>query len=358
MATLYVVEQGACLYRKNGKLVVKKLGEEIASIHEFRVDQVIIAGNVTIMPSALNFLLNQNVDTVFLSLSGLYKGRLTSRPGKNVDLRRRQYSVFENTEQALQLAASYVRGKLLNCRTLLRRHNYHLQSEEIGSILVRLRGIIERLRTCSDLETLRGLEGMASRLYFQGFGKCLKSESLKFTVRTRRPPLDEVNAMLSFGYTLLANLVESMVARTGLDPYLGCLHSPEYGRPSLVLDLMEEFRPIMVDSLVLRVVNRSMFTSDDFRRGSEEEEPAWAAPEDVDVDPSPEGSRDEGPVLFKREALKRFIYSFETRTRERHAYQLGGQTRSLELREIVLQQVHLLSRHISGDDRYEPFLVR
>ncbi len=349
MAVLYVAEQGAELHKRGERLAAEKFGEVIQEVHAFQLDQVVLIGNVRLTPSALSYLLDKGIDTVFLSYHGKFKGRLISQFGKNVALRQIQFAKFGDDSVILEVAKHYVLGKLANCRTLLRRFNAELQDEEIAKRIVGIRKYLERVESTHTIEELRGIEGISAVEYFQGFKKLIRDPGMRFDGRTRRPPRDEVNALLSFGYTLLGNLIQTSIYIAGLDPYLGCLHSVDYGRPSLALDLMEEFRPVLVDSVVLKCANKKMVTPRDFIVQPEAEIP----PEGEEME---ELTSEDYPVLLTHEGIKKFITQFEARLQERTFYL--PQERRLTYRDICLEQVRKLVRHLKGEELYDPFKMR
>ena len=216
-----------------------------------------------------------------------------------------------------------------------------------------MRLLAEQARTEADLDRLRGLEGMASALYFGQFGKLLLNTDLTFAGRSRRPPRDEVNACLSFGYTLLGNVVETEVLRCGLDPMVGCFHQPQDGRASLMLDVLEEFRPF-VDTLVLRLINRRQLGPLDFeRRGGPELDAILAESADIEGPDMGEGG---GEGVYLADPGRRvFLAEFFARLRERLHY--SPRQGAWELRDIVREQAYHLARVVEGrDPEYVPFV--
>jgi len=348
MAILYVTDQGAVLTKRGSRLVVEKQGKMIHWLHAFKVEQVILMGNVTLTPAAIAFLLAQGIDTVFLSFYGKYRGRLVPHLGKNIELRRRQFARLGDPDFALRQAKAVVAGKIDNCRVLLRRLHREAPSEAVTQTLHQLRLLARKAETADSLDSLMGLEGSAAAAYFAAFPHLLKNPDLPFAGRTRRPPQDPVNVLLSLGYTLLANAMHTQVMIAGLDPYLGALHRPEYGRPSLVLDLMEEFRPVLVDSLVFQLVNQRIIRPTDFFRPEEREPAAF----DFAAEPLREGY----PILLAHTGLKKFILHFERRLESRFLYL--PQARRLTYRNILLAQVRAFIRTLEEDVPYQPFVWR
>jgi CRISPR-associated protein Cas1 len=349
MSILYVTEQGASLTRRGNRLQVEKAGKTIQWIHAFRLGQIVLMGNVSVSPGAMAYLLQQGIDTVFMSIHGKYRGRLMSRFGKNIDLRRAQFRKMEDDAVRLVLARAYVAGKIENCRTLLRRHNAENPSPEVTAAVHQLRLAARKVPEAQSTESLMGLEGHGAAAYFGCFGNLIKAEGMAFSGRNRRPPRDPVNVLLSLGYTLLANVIQTQVDVVGLDPYLGCLHGVEYGRPSLVLDLMEEFRPVLVDTVVLTVVNKQIIRVSDFYRPEENEVPAF---DFADEDPVKEGY----PILLTHVGMKKFITQFENRLNQQVLYLPKG--KRLPYRDVCLEQVRLLARFLFDEEPYRPFAIR
>jgi CRISPR-associated protein Cas1 len=349
MAILYVTDQGAALAKRGNRLVVEKQGRTVQWVHAFRVEQVILLGNIQVSPGAVAFLLAQGIDTVFLSYYGKYRGRLVAHLGKNIELRRRQFARLADPEVCLGLARAYVAGKIYNCRVLLRRQNQELRSAAVTAALHQLRRLGAQAREAGSRESLMGVEGSAAAAYFGCFPHLLRVADMTFPGRSRRPPKDPVNVLLSLGYTLLANAVQTQVQVAGLDPYLGSLHAPEYGRPSLVLDLMEEFRPVLVDAVALHLVNRRIIRATDFFRPQDREPPAF---DFAETEPVREGY----PILLGHEGLKKFVTQFERRLAQRVFYLPQGER--LTYREVVLAQVRRFIRALEDDAPYEPYRLR
>lgn len=349
MSILYVTDQGASLVKRGNRIQVEKAGKTIHWIHATKLDQIVLMGNISISPGTIAHLLQEGIDTVFMSIHGKYRGRLMSRFGKNIDLRRAQFRKMEDAGVRLSLAKRYVGGKIENCRVLLRRHNAELGEVKVTSAVHQLRVLARKTGGAESIESLMGMEGHAAATYFGCFGHLIKAKDITFDGRNRRPPKDPVNVLLSLGYTLLANVIQTQVDVVGLDPYMGCLHGVEYGRPSLVLDLMEEFRPVLVDSLVVSVINKNVIRTTDFYRPEEKVEAAFDFAEE-------EPNRADYPILLTHVGMKKFITQFEGRLNQRVLY-LSADKR-LSYRDVCLEQVRLLARHLNEEGEYAPFSIR
>lgn len=331
MTTLYLNEQQSVVKKRDSYLIVQYKDKRTVEVPLIKVSQVIVSGDVTVTTPALHTLLEMGVEVCFLSMYGQFRGRLSPPVAKNAMLRREQYRAHMEPARALSVARACVRGKLENMRTMLMRANRSLNDAEVEAAAVEIRNILPMVSSAATTGSLLGFEGNGSSAYFGVFGKLLRTP-MNFTRRRRRPPTDAINAMLSLGYTLLQHQVSAALQVVGFDPYIGYLHQPRYGRPALALDLMEEFRPIIADSVVLNVVNHRILVEKDF-----EEEL--------------------GAVQLKPEARKIFYGKFEERLQEelQHPY-FGYRT---AYRRCIELQARLLGKWLQGEiPAYLPFSVR
>ncbi len=268
-AVLYIQEPGAHVGKRSEHLVVRKDGQELTRVPMHALRKVVVFGNVQVSTQALETLAANDIAIAYLNGHGRFLGTFAPALPKNVGLREAQFRRFADPAECLTLARAVVRAKLNNQRALLMRC---LRGDgDRGSDEPAARGIaelIQRLEDAAGLDTVLGLEGQGAALYFGEFNRFLRvqppGEGFDFTVRNRRPPRDPVNALLSFAYSLLTKDCFSAVATVGFDPYKGFFHSNRHGKPSLALDLLEEFRPVIPDSVVLTLINNEMLTRDDF----------------------------------------------------------------------------------------------
>lgn len=265
MPPLYVVQQNAKLRISNRRLQVELEGNTLTSLPLSQVEQVVLFGNISLTTPAIDALLAQNCEVVFLTQRGDYRGRLVGEISPHVPLRRAQYTALTQPDFCLGMAKSFVNAKLRHQRALLMRHNRELHNQEISQAVDQIRTAIDQIPRKTALSSLLGLEGSATAAYFRGF-RLLFDPAWGFNNRNRRPPRDPVNSLLSFGYTLMTQLAASAVQTTGLDPYAGFLHEVAYNRPALALDLLEEFRPV-VDGVVLWCCRSGQITPQDFIAG-------------------------------------------------------------------------------------------
>ncbi len=335
---------------KKGTLLSPARKEHIPLI---KIDEVVVLGEVTLTTSAMHLLLERNIEITFLGYYGQFKGRLSPPFSKNAILRMAQYRAHQDMAKRCELARRFVIGKLSNQRTLLQRYQRRQSDVEMQRSIEQISALLQQLAALpveqahasqqlvggdnriegTPLETILAMEGMGSAAYFQCFGKLLTDpRQWPFPGRAKRPPTDPVNALLSFGYSLLTNKVASAVQLVGFDHFVGYLHSSFYGRPSLALDLVEEFRPIIVDSVVLTMLNNRMLTPQDF-------------------------VAEVGAYRLTDEKRKVFFSKFEERLNEEVQHPLFGYKTSY-LRCIELQ-VRLLAKYLTGEiDAYPPLRIR
>jgi len=355
MTTLYVTERRSLVKRSGDTLVVhipeneeRGTPKRKVRVPLIKVTQVVIYGDATLTSPAMAALLEQKADICFCSHYGRFRGRLAPPMGKNSLIRLEQHRAHNEPGRAFALSKRFVSGKLANMRTLLLRANRKRDDSEIERAAESIRGVVQQVEELardpgapppdpSDPQadtaygSLLGLEGSGTAFYFSVFERLLKGD-WRFEKRTKRPPRDPVNALLSFGYVLLTNQVASAVSVVGLDPYVGFLHSSQFGKPALALDVVEPFRPVVVDSVVLTLLNNRMLAVDDF----EEKFGAWRL-------------SDRGRRTF----LTKFEERLNTEITHPTFDYKATYRRCLEL------EVRLVSKWLTGDiARFEPFTVR
>lgn len=260
---IYIRTQGAKIVREGRHLLVKKGEDTYHTLFVEKLKQVVLFGNIDISPAARAFLLRHGVDTVFCSQNGRYQGRFASPEPKNVMLRKRQFTLLDDPVFGMDLCRQLVTGKLSNMVTLLMRISRTRDRNEPKLAAREIRALFDKIAAAESIESLRGYEGRGSALYFAAFRWGLQQDH-GFCRRVRRPPTDPVNAVLSLLYTFLFNRVYAAIRQANLDPHPAFLHVPDYGRHSLVMDLMEEFRVIIADTLCLSLFNLKILQADDF----------------------------------------------------------------------------------------------
>jgi len=250
---VYLTQAGTFVGKSGDRLIVKEKTEVLQEIRLRDIDHVAVFGNVQLSTQAIQALIQADIPITYHSSGGWFIGQTTGHSHKNILLRRAQFRVAGSLNESVAVAQHFVSGKILNSRTLLRRNARNIDS----SVLTKLKYLSQKAFQTTTLDELIGIEGAAAQLYFSHFPTMFKSHGLTFdwNHRNRRPPKDPVNALLSLGYAILAKQFTVTALSVGLDPYLGFLHQPKYGKPALALDLMEEFRSLIVDSTVITTIN-------------------------------------------------------------------------------------------------------
>lgn len=354
MATLYVTEPGVQVHKQGQRLLVKRLDEVLQDIPLIKVDRVILMGRgVSITTPALYALTEQKIDVLFLNSRGGYVSRVVGREHKHSRLRQAQAMSVSDPQRTLETARAIVVAKVTNQRVLVRRH------AEGADWAAKALDLMDRMRkevfSAANLDELRGREGLAAREYFGLLRRLLKPPSdgsaWGFERREYYPPPDPINALLSFGYTLLLNELVAACQLAGLDPDLGFFHAIDYGKPAMALDLEEEFRPLIVDSIVLAAANRPIFGLRDFEAGRSRK---TGEADDEEREGTGKPVR---PILMKEEARRKFISLYEARINEQVYYSPTGEQTTY--RRIFGLQAYRMAQAILGEvPGYQPFTVR
>lgn len=257
---LHVTEAGSKVGISGDELTVTLHKEMVGKARLMETSQINLHGNVQISTQALRACARVGIPVAYFSYGNWFTASLQGLPHKNVELRQCQFRAAFNPIESVRLARAFVASKIANQRVLLRRNG----REVAASVLKEMARLKRSALGVKSVKSLLGIEGLAARHYFESFPKMLKIKGVKFETRNRRPPADPINAVLSFCYSMLCKEATVCLHQVGLDPYQGYLHQPRYGRPSLALDLMEEFRPLIADSVTLRVFNEKRLTRADF----------------------------------------------------------------------------------------------
>lgn len=337
--TLYVTTQGAYLSRENEAVLVRIDGETKLRVPIHTLDSVVCFGQVSCSPPLMALCAERNVGISFFSEHGRFWARVEGPVSGNVLLRREQYRRADDAAASAELARTIVLAKIANCRTvLLRTARERPETEgapELATAADHLADHLKSLEEPVSLETIRGKEGDAARTYFGVFDHLIaaQKDAFFFLERSRRPPLDNMNALLSFLYTLLVHDVAAALAGIGLDPAVGYLHRDRPGRPGLALDIMEEFRPFLADRLALSLVNRQQIKGGGFRK------------------------TETGAVLMDDETRKEVLVAYQKRKQEEIRHPFLGEKIALGL--LPHCQALLMARCLRGDlDGYPPFISR
>lgn len=337
--TLFVTTQGAYLFKEGETIVVKVEGEVRVRLPVHTIGGIVCFGNVLCSPFLLGFCADNDVTVSFLTERGRFLARVQGPVSGNVLLRREQYRKADDQSSTVEVTKSVLTGKLANCRTVLQRalrdHGEKVNGDAVKQVSSRLSYYLENLDKETHLDALRGIEGDAAHMYFSVFNELITAQKdvFVFEERNRRPPLDNVNSLLSFVYTLLAHDVRSALESVGLDPAVGFLHRDRPGRPGLALDLMEEFRPFFADRLVLSLINLKKVQGKGFTKA------------------------ESGAVLMSDETRKEVLVSYQNRKQEEIMHPFIGE--KVHVGMLFFIQALLFSRFLRGElDAYPPFIWR
>lgn len=334
--TLYVTSEQSWVALDGETLRVEVNREVKARVPMHHLVSVVCFPKVNLSGEAMAGCAARGVSVVWLGHNGRFLARVEGAPGHTATLRLAQYRAADDAPRTLALAHGFVGGKVANSRTLLRRAGRTRAGDTTALDLAaeRLRELGTQIADgrIDTLDKLRGAEGEAAARYFEVFDAMLESDTFQFVRRSRRPPENPINAMLSFGYALLTADCVSALNTAGLDPAVGFLHPARSARPALALDLMEELRAVWVDRMVLAMVRRAQVTPGDFE------------------------SMPTGEVRMRDEARKRFLVEYQTRKREAVTHPLTQQATTWAMVPFV--QARLLARALRGEGEYVPFLLR
>ena len=343
MEAVYVMEPGSYVRREGNALCVVKNGRTINRVPAEDLKRMILVGNVNLTGAVLDFLIQRRVETVFMTATGRFRARLGIDEHRHVALRKAQYLKLSDPRFAVKTACIIVIGKVTNMYRFLLLRARRYKDDALRSAAAAMKIVVARLEKEEDIERIRGFEGAATRLYFQAFPRLIRNDRFTFNGRNRRPPLDPVNALLSFVYTLLTNEVLSAIKARGMDPYLGSLHEISYGRPSLACDLVEEYRSFLGDRLVLGLINRKAVSPDDFicRKSM----PASFTDEAE--------MRAKRPVEMKPLVSRTFIAAYEEMMKRSVIW--GPEKKNLTYRWVIMSQVGAFADYLlDADGSYRP----
>jgi CRISPR-associated protein Cas1 len=260
---LFISEQGASLHKSGETILLKKDSQLLFEMELKNLKSVQVFGNIQISTQLLGELLERGIELAYYQTNGELLGQLTPIHVKNVELRYKQYLLVANKEFNLEFSKEILRQKFLSSIYVLEEGNRNRDNLNLKSEILNLKSYFEKLSSASSIESLLGIEGSFAKLYYQNMGLLFSDISL-FTSRSKRPPKDEANSLLSFTYTLVTNRISSYIDGLGFDPYLGFYHRMEYGRVSLACDIIEMIRPLFCDRLVLSLFNLQIITRKDF----------------------------------------------------------------------------------------------
>jgi len=333
---LYVTVPEAYLSLDGENVVIKKDEKAAMRLPLHNLENIVCFGYQGASPALMGACAERNIGLCFLTPHGRYLARVSGKVRGNVLLRKKQYTISEDEEQSAAIAASFLVGKISNSRKVIERairdHALLVNVEELGAASGSLKEAMRAIPTFTRLDDLMGIEGSSAKIYFSVFDQLIlqQREAFFFKERSRRPPLDNLNALLSFLYTLLTNETVSALETVGLDPYVGFLHQDRPGRPSLALDLMEELRPVFADRLALSLINRKQISGDGFTQ------------------------KETGGILMDEDTRKKVLTLWQERKKEQIVHPFLNER--IEFGLIPYVQALLLSRYLRGDlDAYPPF---
>ncbi len=335
--TLYVTSEDSYLALDGENVVLLDDGKEMGRLPLHNLEGIVSFGYRGTSPALMGACAEKNISLCYLTPQGKYLARVSGKVKGNVLLREQQYKSAFDEKISLDIAKNCISGKIYNGRWVLERmirdHSMQIDAERMKKASVKLKDALEQVNKSRTKEQLRGVEGEAAKTYFSVFDEMIlqQRDVFKFTGRNRRPPLDNVNAMLSFVYALLTNMVTSALEVVGLDPYVGYMHTERPGRVSLSLDMLEELRPVLADRFVLTMINKRLVGKNDFKQ------------------------KENGAVLISDDARKVILTEWQKKKKETITHPFLKE--KVEWGILPYVQAMLLARYLRGDlDGYPPFL--
>lgn len=336
--TLYITNPDAYL-SKDGENIVVKVNDEEVGRRPIHILEGIVCFNFTGMsPPLIKLCAENNVTVSFLNQYGTFLGRTQGKVNGNVLLRRTQYRVADDSLKSLEISRNFIIGKITNGRKVINRairdHSDVVNEVLLSDIQIKMYNSIEKIYSCKNSDELRGIEGEIAKYYFLGINELIlqQKEEFYFSERSRRPPLDKFNALLSYAYTLMTHEMQSALETVGLDPYVGFFHTDRPGRVSLALDMIEELRSYIADRFVLNLINRKQICSDDFV------------------------VKENGGILMRDEAKNTFLSSWQKKKQEIIEHPFIHE--KIEYGLIPYVQASLMARFLRGDiEEYPPFFI-
>lgn len=335
--TLYVTSENSYLGLEGETVVVYDEKKEIGRLPLHNLEGIVSFGYRGTSPALMGACAERNISLCYLTPQGKFLARVTGKVKGNVLLREQQYAICKDREKGLEIAKNCITGKVYNARWVLERavrdHEMQIDSQSVKNVSQKLKEFLILLQSAQSKEQLRGYEGEAASMYFSVFNELVLQQKKDFTFsgRNKRPPLDNVNAMLSFVYTLLTNQITVALETVGLDPYVGFLHTERPGRASLALDLIEEFRAVYADRFVLSLINKKVVNAKDFTK------------------------KENGSVLMDDDTRKRLLIEWQNKKKEVITHPFLKE--KVEWGMVPYVQAMLLARYLRGDlDGYPVFL--
>ena len=335
MSNVYVYEQGAILSYRENRLIITYSEDDFKSIPIENIDNIVVFGGVQISTTCIQQMLTRGVHFTWLSKNGSYFGRLESTGHVNINRQRLQFRKSDDKIFSLEISKRFIKGKAMNQRTILMRANKLLKNPEMTDIVLKMSVYSKNIDVAKSIEELMGVEGHLAKMYYKGISNIIDKE-YSFSQRTKRPPKDPFNSVLSFGYTLLHYEIFTIVESKGLNPYAAFLHSDRHKHPALCSDLMEEWRPMLIDSLAISLLNNNKIKKENF-----------------------EYNKENGGVYLDKDGCKKFISEFEKRLRQEVGY-VKEVSYKMSFRRIIEYQVMQLIKAIEENrpNLYNSILIR
>lgn len=335
--TLYITNEESYLSLDGENVVVKVKNTEVGRVPLHNIDSIVCMNYMGTSPALMGKCAEYNILLSFLAPTGKFLAKVTGPAYGNILLRREQYRIADDESRSIRLVKNMIAGKLFNSKSVISRavrdHGMRLDVERLSGVSIEIMRQLEKIRSASNIDEIRGFEGKAAQEYFSVMDDLIlqQKDDFKFNGRSRRPPLDAVNAMLSFSYSLLGNMCCSALETVGLDPYAGFMHTDRPGRFSLALDLMEELRVILADRFVLSLINKKVVNAKGFMK------------------------KENGAIIMNDETRRTFLSNWQTKKQEviTHPYLKEKVKWGL----VPYVQALLLARVVRGDlDEYPPFM--
>lgn len=359
MGTIYFISEAGKLGKQEDALHFTSYtgNKRIIFLHE--ADRLIFLSSVDISSSALKLIMRHKIDTIFLSKNGLFNAKLEFEHGKNVFIRRDQFRVLENQSLQLPIVAGIVEGKLKNQLAFMQKINRKTEEGTIEIAITEMQKLINRIPSTKSIETLRSIEGIAAKHYFSVFKYNIKPDWAQFFGRSKNPPLDNVNAVLSLLYTYLYYRVDALIEAAGLDPCVGYLHKLEYSRRSLSFDLMEEFRVPLCDTLTCALFNLGILKEDDFEYKTADEVVSTMpiTPEDCDPISEQDANKRKLPTFLTKTGLQKVSSQFDEKMNTLIVYPPTGER--ISYFNVIAHQIDHFKRVLKGEEKqYRAFIIR
>lgn len=336
--TLYITNPDAYISRDGENVVIKINNVEMLRRPIHILEGIVCFNYVGISPKLMSLCVENNVCVSFLNEYGKFMARVSGKVKGNVLLRRTQYRYADDKEKSLTIAKNFIIGKIVNCKNVVNRairdHSGSVDLENMRYTLEKLSFSLDSVKKATNGDELRGIEGEAAKTYFGSFNNLIlqQKEEFCFTERSRRPPMDYINALLSYAYTLLTYEMENALETVGLDPYVGFMHTDRPGRVSLALDMIEELRPYMAERFILSLINKNQISSKGFI------------------------TKESGGIIMDKETKDIFLTAWQKRKQDEITHPFLDE--KIELGLLPYVQAMLMSRFLRGDiESYPPFFM-